>query len=77
MSKCINNFIATPFLKWVKHIKEKINDTSQKRRRTTRKTIIPFENEGSPAAIIKEGDFVHLFYRAVRKGNHSSIGYVN
>jgi hypothetical protein len=22
MSKCINNFIATPFLKWVKHIKE-------------------------------------------------------
>ena len=40
------------------------------------KTIIPFENEGvlNPAAI-KEGDFVHLFYRAVRKGNHSSIGY--
>ena len=40
------------------------------------KTIIPFENEGvlNPAAI-REGDFVHLFYRAVRKGNHSSIGY--
>ena len=40
------------------------------------KTIIPFENEGvlNPAAI-REGDFVHLFYRAVRKGNYSSIGY--
>ena len=40
------------------------------------KTIISFENEGvlNPAAI-KEGDFVYLFYRAVRKGNHSSIGY--
>ena len=35
-----------------------------------------FENEGvlNPAAI-REGDSVHLFYRAVRKGNHSSIGY--
>lgn len=40
------------------------------------KTIIPFENEGvlNPAAI-KEGDFVHLFYRAVHEGNYSSIGY--
>ncbi|QIH37358.1 pesticidal protein Cry7Aa [Flavobacterium sp. Sr18] len=40
------------------------------------KTILPFENEGvlNPAAI-KEGNFVHLFYRAVREGNHSSIGY--
>jgi hypothetical protein len=39
------------------------------------KTILPFENEGvlNPAAI-KEGNFVHLFYRAVREGNHSSIG---
>lgn len=35
-----------------------------------------FENEGvfNPACQ-KEGDEVHLFYRAVRKGNYSSIGY--
>lgn len=35
-----------------------------------------FENEGvfNPAAI-KEGNNVHLFYRAVRTGNFSSIGY--
>jgi beta-1,2-mannobiose phosphorylase / 1,2-beta-oligomannan phosphorylase len=40
------------------------------------KTQLEFENEGvlNPAAI-REGDCVHLFYRAVRKGNHSSIGY--
>ena len=40
------------------------------------KTDHIFENEGvlNPAAI-GEGDFVHLFYRAVGKGNHSSIGY--
>lgn len=40
------------------------------------KTTLDFENEGvlNPAAI-KEGEFVHLFYRAVSKGNHSSIGY--
>jgi len=40
------------------------------------KTDLEFENEGvlNPAAI-REGDSVHLFYRAVRKGNHSSIGY--
>jgi predicted GH43/DUF377 family glycosyl hydrolase len=40
------------------------------------KTILPFENEGvlNPAAI-REGEFVHLFYRAVSTGNHSSIGY--
>jgi predicted GH43/DUF377 family glycosyl hydrolase len=37
---------------------------------------LEFENEGvlNPA-VIREGDSVHLFYRAVRKGNHSSIGY--
>ena len=41
-----------------------------------RKTELGFENEGvlNPAAI-REGDFVHLFYRAVSKGNHSSVGY--
>lgn len=35
-----------------------------------------FENEGvlNPA-VIREGDFVHLFYRAVRKGNFSTLGY--
>jgi predicted GH43/DUF377 family glycosyl hydrolase len=40
------------------------------------KTALLFENEGvlNPAAI-REGDFVHLFYRAVSEGNHSSIGY--
>jgi predicted GH43/DUF377 family glycosyl hydrolase len=41
-----------------------------------RKTSLEFENEGvlNPA-VIREGDSVHLFYRAVRKGNNSSIGY--
>lgn len=40
------------------------------------KTALGFENEGvlNPAAI-REGDYVHLFYRAVSKGNYSSIGY--
>ena len=40
------------------------------------KTTLGFENEGvlNPAAI-REGNDVHLFYRAVRKGNYSSIGY--
>ena len=35
-----------------------------------------FENEGvlNPATI-REGEDVHLFYRAVSKGNYSSIGY--
>ena len=40
------------------------------------KTTHGFENEGvlNPA-VIKEGNFIHLFYRAVSKGNYSSIGY--
>ena len=40
------------------------------------KTALHFENEGvlNPAAI-REGEFVHLLYRAVSTGNHSSIGY--
>lgn len=40
------------------------------------KTQLDFENEGvlNPAAI-REGDKVHLFYRAVHQGNQSSIGY--
>ncbi len=40
------------------------------------KTTLGFENEGvlNPATI-QEGDDVHLFYRAVSKGNYSSIGY--
>jgi predicted GH43/DUF377 family glycosyl hydrolase len=40
------------------------------------KTDLDFENDGvlNPAAI-RDGDLVHLFYRAVRKGNYSTIGY--
>lgn len=40
------------------------------------KTDIEFENEAvlNPAAI-RINDSVHLFYRAVRNGNHSTIGY--
>jgi beta-1,2-mannobiose phosphorylase / 1,2-beta-oligomannan phosphorylase len=40
------------------------------------KTHLEFENEGvfNPA-VIRQGENVHLFYRAVRMGNHSSIGY--
>jgi predicted GH43/DUF377 family glycosyl hydrolase len=40
------------------------------------KTMLGFENQGvlNPA-VIKEGDSVHVFYRAVSKGNYSSIGY--
>jgi beta-1,2-mannobiose phosphorylase / 1,2-beta-oligomannan phosphorylase len=41
-----------------------------------KKTELGFENEGvlNPATI-REGENVHLFYRAVSKGNFSSIGY--
>ena len=40
------------------------------------KTDKSFENQAvlNPA-VISEGNSIHLFYRAVRKGNHSSIGY--
>ncbi|HLF53081.1 pesticidal protein Cry7Aa [Flavobacterium sp.] len=40
------------------------------------KTSHSFENEGvlNPA-VIREGNSVHVFYRAVRKGNYSTIGY--
>ncbi len=40
------------------------------------KTTLGFENEGvlNPAVISGE-DCIHLFYRAVSKGNYSSIGY--
>ncbi|HLF64122.1 MAG TPA: hypothetical protein VI603_10230 [Saprospiraceae bacterium] len=40
------------------------------------KTMLGFENEGvlNPATL-REDDAVHLFYRAVSKGNYSSIGY--
>jgi len=39
-------------------------------------TELDFENEGvlNPA-IFQEGNTVHMFYRAVRKGNFSTIGY--
>jgi predicted GH43/DUF377 family glycosyl hydrolase len=41
-----------------------------------RKTDIDFENEGvlNPA-VTQEGDTIHIFYRAVHKGNFSTIGY--
>ncbi len=41
-----------------------------------KKTDLGFENQAvlNPA-VICEGNIIHLFYRAVRKGNHSSIGY--
>jgi len=40
------------------------------------KTDLDFENEGvlNPA-VIREGEYVHIFYRAVSQGNFSSIGY--
>lgn len=39
-------------------------------------TELDFENDGvlNPA-IIQEGNTVHMFYRAVRRGNYSTIGY--
>lgn len=39
-------------------------------------TELEFENESvlNPA-IMQEGETIHVFYRAVRKGNHSTIGY--
>jgi beta-1,2-mannobiose phosphorylase / 1,2-beta-oligomannan phosphorylase len=40
------------------------------------KTTSGFENEGvCNPAVIQEGDTIHLFYRAVGKGNYSTIGY--
>ena len=41
-----------------------------------KKTELEFENEGvlNPA-IMQEGNTVHIFYRAVSKGNFSTIGY--
>ncbi len=40
------------------------------------KTDYGFENAGvlNPA-VVREGDSVHIFYRAVRQGNYSTIGY--
>ncbi len=41
-----------------------------------KKSNLGFENEGvlNPAAM-QEGNLVHIFYRAVSKGNYSSVGY--
>ena len=41
-----------------------------------RKTTLSFEDEAvlNPATI-QDGNTLHMFYRAVRKGNHSTIGY--
>jgi beta-1,2-mannobiose phosphorylase / 1,2-beta-oligomannan phosphorylase len=40
------------------------------------KTTLGFENEGvlNPA-VIAEGETIHVFYRAVAKGNYSTVGY--
>jgi len=40
------------------------------------KTDLAFENEGvlNPA-VIRQGDNVHMYYRAVSEGNHSTLGY--
>jgi beta-1,2-mannobiose phosphorylase / 1,2-beta-oligomannan phosphorylase len=40
------------------------------------KTDLDFENDGvlNPA-VIREGDHVHVYYRAVKKGNYSTLGY--
>jgi len=40
------------------------------------RTALAFENEGvlNPA-VVQEGNTVHMFYRAVRQGNFSTIGY--
>lgn len=39
-------------------------------------TDFSFENESvMNPAVIAEGDTVHLFYRAVKEGNYSTIGY--
>lgn len=40
------------------------------------KTHLGFEDDGvfNPA-VIKEGNTVHMFYRAVRTGNYSTVGY--
>jgi predicted GH43/DUF377 family glycosyl hydrolase len=39
-------------------------------------TLLPFEDDGvlNPG-VIQEGNMIHMFYRAVRKGNYSTIGY--
>lgn len=39
-------------------------------------TVLPFEDDGvlNPG-VMQEGNSVHIFYRAVRKGNYSTIGY--
>lgn len=40
------------------------------------KTHLPFESDGvlNPA-VYQDGDSVHIFYRALEVGNHSTIGY--
>ena len=51
-------------------------DTLKKEGILLDKTELEFENEGvlNPA-VMQDGNTVHVFYRAVRKGNHSTIGY--
>ena len=39
-------------------------------------TELEFENQGvlNPT-VVQQGNTLHMFYRAVKKGNYSSIGY--
>ena len=41
-----------------------------------KKTDLAFENAGvlNPA-VVSDGHSIHVFYRAVSKGNYSTIGY--
>jgi beta-1,2-mannobiose phosphorylase / 1,2-beta-oligomannan phosphorylase len=63
-------------LVYLKSEQEKIMIEVKKEGILLKKTTLGFENEGvlNPA-VISEGGQVHLFYRAVSKGNYSSIGY--
>lgn len=50
--------------------------TAKKEGVLLKKTELAFENEGvlNPA-VMQQGNEVHMFYRAVRNGNYSTIGY--
>ena len=57
-------------------ISKKIMVTVKKEGILLKKTSLTFEDDGvlNPA-VMQEGNTVHMFYRAVRKGNYSTIGY--
>src|SRR6187402_1502832 len=56
--------------------KERIMISIKKEGIILKKRDLDFENEGvlNPAVIFQDG-LIHVFYRAVAKGNYSSIGY--